>query len=102
MHSAQTVRSWRYRRDELEEELEVIVFDVGVDELLAVPIHDADIHLAGVEVDSAVELCGGGVILHSDHSLWGRKTPGYTFGYAESAGDTLRPAIYAIKKTTGL
>jgi hypothetical protein len=31
--------------------------------------------LAGVEVDSAVELGGGCVILHSDHSLWGRKTP---------------------------
>jgi hypothetical protein len=29
-----------------------------------------------MEVDSAVELGGGGVILHSDHSLWGRETPG--------------------------
>jgi hypothetical protein len=61
--------------DELEEEREVIVFNVGVDELFAVAVYDADIHLAGMQVDSAVELCGGGVILHSDHSLWGRKTP---------------------------
>ena len=44
------------RRDELEEEVEVIVADVGVDELLAVPIHEADVHLAGVEINSAVEL----------------------------------------------
>jgi hypothetical protein len=35
-----------------------------------------------VQINSAVELCGGGVILHSDHSWWGRETPGYTFGYA--------------------
>jgi hypothetical protein len=27
-----------------------------------------------VEIDSAVELCGGVVILHIDHSLWGRET----------------------------
>ena len=51
--------------DELEEEVEVIVPDVGVDELLAVPVHEADVHLMGVEVDSAVELCRGGVILHN-------------------------------------
>ena len=62
-------------RNPFEEERKVVVFDVGVDELLAVPVHDADIHLAGMEIDSAVELCGGGVILHGDHSLWGRKTP---------------------------
>jgi len=35
-----------------------------VDELVAVPIHEADIHLAGVKVDSAVELGGGGVVFH--------------------------------------
>ena len=27
-------------------------------------IHEADVHLAGVQVDSAVEFCGGGIILH--------------------------------------
>ena len=52
------------RLDEFEEELEVVVFDVGVDQLLALPIHDADVHLACMEVYSAIELCGGGVILH--------------------------------------
>jgi hypothetical protein len=31
--------------DELEEELEVVVFDVGVDQFLALPVHDADVHL---------------------------------------------------------
>ena len=50
--------------DELEEVLEVVVLDVGVDELLALAIHDADVHLPGVEIDSAVEFGGGGVILH--------------------------------------
>jgi hypothetical protein len=50
---------------ELEEELEVVVPDIGVDELLAVAIHEADVHLVGVQVDSAVELGGGGVILHN-------------------------------------
>ena len=38
----------------------------------------------------------------TDHSLWSRETPGYTFGYAESACNTLRPAIYANKKPKGL
>jgi hypothetical protein len=28
-------------------------------------IHDADIHLASVQVDSAVELRGGSIILHT-------------------------------------
>jgi len=63
-------------RDEFEEKREVIVFDIGVNQFFAGAVHDADIHLAGMKVDSAVELCGGGVILHNDHSLWGRETPG--------------------------
>ena len=49
---------------QLEEELEVIVPDVGVDELFAVPVHDADVHLAGMEVNSAVEFGGRSVIFH--------------------------------------
>ena len=53
------------RLDELEEEPEVVVLDVGVDPFLALPIHDADVHLAGMQIDSAVELGGGGVILHN-------------------------------------
>ena len=51
--------------DQLEEEGEVVVFDVGVDQFFALAIHDADVHLASVQIDSAVELGGGGVILHS-------------------------------------
>jgi hypothetical protein len=47
------------RRDELEEELEVIVPDVGMDELVALAVHEADVHLVGVEINSAVELGGG-------------------------------------------
>ena len=50
--------------DEFEEEVEVVVFDVGVDEFFAVPIHDADVHLAGMEINSAVELGGRGVVFH--------------------------------------
>ena len=62
-------------RNELEEIFEVIVPDVGVDEFFAGAVHDADVHLAGMEINSAVEFSGGGVILHSDHSLRGRETP---------------------------
>ena len=51
--------------DELEKEGEVVVFDIGVDELLALAIHDADVHLARMQIDSAVELGRGGVILHN-------------------------------------
>jgi hypothetical protein len=29
-----------------------------------------------MEINSAVELGGRGVILHGDHSMWGRETPG--------------------------
>ena len=51
--------------DELEEVSEVVVLDVGVDQLLALAIHEADVHLARMQVDSAVELRRGGVILHN-------------------------------------
>ena len=53
------------RLDQLEEVLEVIVFDVGVDQFFALAIHQADVHLAGVQIDSTVELGGGGAILHT-------------------------------------
>ena len=53
------------RSDEAEEEVEVVLDNVGVDEFFALAIDEADVHLVGVEVDSAVELGGGGVILHS-------------------------------------
>ena len=52
------------RLDELEEELEVVVSDVGVDEFFALGIHEADVHLVRMQVDSAVELGGGGVVFH--------------------------------------
>jgi hypothetical protein len=51
--------------DEFEEELEVVVPDVGVDQFLALAIHDADVHLVGMEVDSAVVFGRGGVIFHT-------------------------------------
>jgi len=44
------------RSDLLEEECEVVIFDIHVQELVALHIHDADIHLARVEVDTAVIL----------------------------------------------
>ena len=52
------------RRHDLQKILEVIIFDVGVDQLLASPIHHADVHLACMEIDSAVEFCLCCVILH--------------------------------------
>src|SRR6266853_3072621 len=50
--------------DELEEEVEVVVLDVSMDQLFALAVHDADVHLTSVQVDSAVELRGGSIILH--------------------------------------
>src|SRR6266853_1676531 len=51
-------------RDELEEIVEVVVSDVGVEEFFALAIHDANVHLTSVQIDSAVELRGGSIILH--------------------------------------
>ena len=53
------------RSDEFEEEFEVIVADIGMDEDFAGTVHEADVHLTGMEIDSAVEFRGGGIILHS-------------------------------------
>jgi hypothetical protein len=89
-------------RDEFEEKREVIVFDVGVDQFFAGAFHDADIHLAGVQINSAVEFSGGRVILHSDHSVWGRETPVNTFGYAGKCSLHFLALFYANKKPTGL
>ena len=50
--------------DEFEEEREVVGLDVGVDELPSLLVHDADVHLPRMEIDSAVEFCGGCIILH--------------------------------------
>ena len=51
-------------RDEFEEIGEVIVLDVGVDEFFAVAVQDADIHLARVQINSAVVLGGRRVVFH--------------------------------------
>jgi len=51
--------------DELEEVGEVVVQDVAVDQFLALAIHDADVHLARMQVDSAVVFGSGGIILHN-------------------------------------
>ena len=52
------------RFDQLEEKFEVVVLDVGVDQFLALAIHDADVHLTRVKIDSAVELRSRCVVLH--------------------------------------
>ena len=51
--------------DEFEEVSEVVVLDIGVDQLPALPIHDADVHLACVQIDSAVVFGRGCIIFHS-------------------------------------
>jgi hypothetical protein len=35
-----------------------------MDELAAVAVHDADVHLAGMEINSAVELGGRSIVFH--------------------------------------
>jgi hypothetical protein len=88
---------------QFEEEGEVIVPDVGMDEDLALAIHEADVHLAGMEVDSAIELCGGGVILHDDHSWWLARASVKTIGYAGKWWCTFPPDLPdGIKKPKGL
>ncbi len=80
------------RRDELEEVLEVVVLDVGVDQLFALAIHDADVHLARMQIDSAVVFGRGGIILHSCIQCWGvPRTPVNTVVNAGSARNTSRP-----------
>ena|SRR5438552_2098543 len=54
----------------LREEPEVVVLDAGVDPFLALPIHDADVHLAVMEIDSAIEFGAGGVIVHTLLVTW--------------------------------
>jgi hypothetical protein len=58
------------RLDEFEEELEVVVPDVGMDQFFALPIHVADVHLTRMEIDSAVVFSGRGVILHTCNTSW--------------------------------
>ena len=53
---------WGY---EFQKELEVVVFYIGMNQLFALPVHETDVHLMSVEVNSTVELRGGSVILHA-------------------------------------
>jgi hypothetical protein len=62
--------------DELEEVVEVVVAYVGVDKSLALGIHEADVHGACMQIDSAVEFGGGLIEFHNDHSMWDREVPG--------------------------
>ena len=58
--------------DFLEEELEIVVLDVHVQQLVALAVHHADIHLARMEIDSAVILACRSVVFHllfSSHLL---------------------------------
>jgi len=50
--------------NEPEEVVEIVVADIGVDQFFALTIHQADVHLVGVQVDSAVEFCGRSVVFH--------------------------------------
>ena|SRR5579859_4300960 len=89
------------RRNELEEVIEVVVFDVGMDELLSLPVHDADVHLVGVEVNSAVELCGRCVVFHNGSFVVGSQDPGLnTFGYAGRCSSTSPLVNPMLTKTT--
>jgi hypothetical protein len=81
------------RLDQLEEELKVIVPHVGVDELSSLAIHHADVHLPGMEIDSAVELRRSAIILHLIIELIGvREDTGCSVVTAGSACDTPRPS----------
>jgi hypothetical protein len=63
--------------NQFEEEVEVVVFDIGMDQFFSLTVHDADIHLPGVQVDSAVELRGGSIILHTMTQCWCPFDTGY-------------------------
>jgi hypothetical protein len=78
--------------DELEEVFEVVVFDVGVDQLFAFAVHETDVHLARVQVDSAVVLGSGSVIFHTQLNKWRREAPVNVSNVnAGSVGSTPRP-----------
>ena len=50
--------------DEFEEVREVVVQDVGVDQFLALAIHDADVDLVRMQIDSAIVFGRGSVVFH--------------------------------------
>ena len=57
------------RLNQFEKEVEVIVFDVAMDQFLSLSVHDADVHLARMQIDSAVVFGGGCIIFHTLYSL---------------------------------
>jgi hypothetical protein len=63
--------------DFLEEEGEVVVLDVLMQNDVALAVDDADVHGAGVEVDSAVVL-GGGLMLSGGWYLQERWESGHS------------------------
>ena len=79
--------------NQLEKEVEVVVFDVGMDQFFTLAIHDADVHLPGMEVDSAVEFCGGCIILHIDCDKGVVRHRLNIISYAGSGGHTPRPLL---------
>ena len=88
-------------RGELEEIGEVIVADVGVDEFFAGAVQDADIHLPGMEINSAVEFGGGCVILHTI-IRYGVARPRLIRLVMRRVLLALSALLYAIKNPTGL
>ena len=50
--------------DLLEEEVEVVVANVGMEELFALAVHQTGVHGTGMQIDSAVEFGGGFVVSH--------------------------------------
>ena len=71
--------------DEFEEEVEVVVTDVGMDEDFAGPVHEADVHLAGMKINSAVEFGGRSIIFHTIIRCGIARSQVNTIGYAGSA-----------------
>ena len=91
-------------RNELEEVFEIVVADVRMDELFAVPVHHADTSdLAGMEVDSAVELGGGRVVPPWRSCRGGAARPRFIrLSYAGEVQPTLpRPEFMLTKNQKG-
>ena len=60
---------WSSSSNEFEEIGEVIVLDVAVDQFLALAVHQANVHLVSVQIDSAVEVRSRSIILHIGDSV---------------------------------
>src|SRR3989442_655398 len=82
--------------DPLEEEREVVVLDVAMHPLLALPVHQADVPLPGAQIDSAVVFRSGGVVLHTCSIIGVQRTP-VNVRYAGSVDSTPRPITLMIQ-----